>query len=460
MPSFFPDGTYPGMITRTSGLSHYMRLGETTGTLTGDDGDSLSGTMVNVSGNHAGAVVGDSNSSKNFNGTSGYITFGNNVQLVGAFSMEVWIYPTVARAATFLSKENYTSPASGWSWWLNASMVPIFTRLHSSRSDTKGVAVAINTWTHLVVTYDGTTVRQYQNGTLRWEQADSVGMYTSSYPTVMGCMSDYNPVAYADWFPGYIDEWSTYTRALTATEVVNHYNRAKTEPVYLLSVSDSRKVSSTEVRNTIAAIVSTRTDSGIVRSTEEQAIDIMFSRTDAGLVGSTEALTAVTEFAGIVVTLSDTRVVTSTEARTVAASTPLADGGAIAFGADLTLFATRSSTDSHTVFSTESATIQPMHNVAQSYPAVVLRQRGFMHIAAQRLFNEDISVEYKHRDLVNKGAPTVSYFLVKNTGGLPIALGEITTTWENGLIVIKMFNNMEDHLDIMKQFGYFSTTQG
>lgn len=463
MATVYPAGTYPHMIVNTSGVVHYMRLNESSGGLTGDDADSLTGNWYGISYSQPGAIAGDSNKSIYFDGGgTDYVTFGNNVANVGAFSMEIWIKPTAARTQTFLSKENYVSPWSGWSWWLDGtSMVPVFDRLHDTRGRCRGTGISANQWTHLVVTYDGSVIRQYQNGTLTWEQPDSVGMYTSSYPAIMGAESNSSNTFYSSWYQGYADDLSTYNRALSGTEVKDHYNRGITAPVYNVELSETRTIFSSESRSPIRAILIPRSDGSIIRANEAYGSFTFLELADGGTISGTETSEAVATFSGIVHILSDSGTVRlTTESYAGKAFPSLSDRGSFFAYEDKIQKGFLGLTDTGTVNSTETCNVQSMTNVAKEYPSLVIRQRGFMHIAAQELFNGQIFIQYRHRDLVQKGVPTESHFLVKSKQNVPLALGKITTTWETGQIVIEMFKELDEHPNIMKQFGYYTAVQG
>jgi hypothetical protein len=80
-------------------------------------------------------------------------------------------------------------------------------------------ASPVNAWTHVAMTYDGSTLRLYVNGTLVSSTAASGAIQTSSSPLWIG---GNNP--YGEYFQGLIDEARVYNRALTATEVQSAMN--------------------------------------------------------------------------------------------------------------------------------------------------------------------------------------------------------------------------------------------
>jgi hypothetical protein len=76
-------------------------------------------------------------------------------------------------------------------------------------------AIAANTWTHLAMTYDGTTMRYYVNGTQVATRAQTGAAATSAGLLRIGGNS-----VWGEWFAGQIDEVRVYNRALTAAEIV------------------------------------------------------------------------------------------------------------------------------------------------------------------------------------------------------------------------------------------------
>ena len=83
-----------------------------------------------------------------------------------------------------------------------------------------------NTWTHIVITYDGTNVKWYKNGSIYQTIAYSGGYGTTSI-TVLG--SQGVPAIYsgetATWaYNGYMDEVGLWSKALSTTEITDLYN--------------------------------------------------------------------------------------------------------------------------------------------------------------------------------------------------------------------------------------------
>ena len=82
--------------------------------------------------------------------------------------------------------------------------------------------MALNTWTQILVTYDGANQKFYKNGNLLNSVAKSPTLVNSTTNLNIG---RHNGGGY--YFPGQISEVKIYNRALSATEVTQDYNSRK-----------------------------------------------------------------------------------------------------------------------------------------------------------------------------------------------------------------------------------------
>ena len=81
------------------------------------------------------------------------------------------------------------------------------------------IPVAINTWTHLTYTWDGTTERLYKNGSLAGNRPRNFN-YVPGYGRIgFGFINDASV-----FFPGQIDEVAIFSRTLNASEISSIYN--------------------------------------------------------------------------------------------------------------------------------------------------------------------------------------------------------------------------------------------
>jgi concanavalin A-like lectin/glucanase superfamily protein/putative Ig domain-containing protein len=85
-------------------------------------------------------------------------------------------------------------------------------------------AIPLNEWTHLAISFDGTTKRLYVNGAqvASREQLDALLYDAAAVPMTIG--SDFESNKSGNHFNGRIDEVALYNRALTADEVLSISN--------------------------------------------------------------------------------------------------------------------------------------------------------------------------------------------------------------------------------------------
>ena len=90
----------------------------------------------------------------------------------------------------------------------------------------RATPLALNTWTHLATTYDGTTLRLFVNGV----QAGAAGRQRLRSPPRPARSGSAATAIWGEWFQGDIDEVRIYNRALTATEIQADMNTSISAP--------------------------------------------------------------------------------------------------------------------------------------------------------------------------------------------------------------------------------------
>lgn len=150
------------------------------------------------------------------------VPYAADLNPAGPFTTECWVraisWTPSGENRCFLS--SFQSFAAGW-WFRQSGESPNrWLYVHNGGGIYMAAGnVAKNQWTHLVVTYDGTTVRFYGNGAQLW---DSGG---TPVPNGMGplCLGGDPAIGGDGFFDGDIDEVAIYTNALTADQVALHY---------------------------------------------------------------------------------------------------------------------------------------------------------------------------------------------------------------------------------------------
>jgi hypothetical protein len=227
----------------------YWRLGETNQPPPGDLasnlgtlGSSADGVYFNGATHPAsGALAAGTDTGAlfpNVNGNRVRADYSPGLSVNAAFSVEFWANPAdvvsgdsdqFQTAVSFFKYGDsgwvvYQHGAAGWTFSLNGANA-ITTSLNGSQTVTPG------TWYHVVAVYDGTQAILYANGQQLGTAAVSsfIPVTDQSIPFTIGARGDGNDGFYR--FNGGIDEVAFYTNALTAQEVLAHYqNGTNTSP--------------------------------------------------------------------------------------------------------------------------------------------------------------------------------------------------------------------------------------
>lgn len=215
----------------------YWRLDEAAGSgSVTDAAGSFDGNLDDNSGNgtftfaQGGGVPNDPDKSLGVTGGArAVIPYAMELNPVGPFTAEAWFKPSTLGAdgsdyrSAFASMGNgvggpigwnlYQTPNHQWGWfiwgdnWINTGLYG------------RAGAIVANQWHHVVLTYDGSLFHIYNNGVE--EASGAWGGYVPNRngATVLGWRTD------RDWkpFQGLIDDVAFYNKALTKTQVENHY---------------------------------------------------------------------------------------------------------------------------------------------------------------------------------------------------------------------------------------------
>jgi chitodextrinase len=199
-------GTNPQLVAAYS-------FDEGTGTTVTDlSGHGNNGTIANA----AWAATGKFGKALTFNGSSAVVTIPDapSLHLTTGMSIEAWVNPSVAASdwkdIVYKANDNYYlegatpggRPAIG------------VTIAGSATEAFGGAALAVNTWSFLAATYDGTTLRFYVNGIQVGSQARTGAITTSANPLQIG-----GDGLYGQFFQGMIDEVRVYNAALSTGQI-------------------------------------------------------------------------------------------------------------------------------------------------------------------------------------------------------------------------------------------------
>ncbi len=155
-----------------------------------------------------------------FDGVNKYVDAGNAASLnMDYITMEAWIKPTIKNLQIIVQDRD----SVGYRLLLaidNNSKVYFKIYPDSNPNATSLNSVILNSWNHVVTTFDGTTGKIYLNGIQ--------DPNTFSYSGVIATQTSYGfligKAAIFSQFSGSIDEVRIYNRALSPTEILDLYN--------------------------------------------------------------------------------------------------------------------------------------------------------------------------------------------------------------------------------------------
>ena len=212
----------------------YWKLDETSGASAADSAGSATGTYTNGPTLNQPSAVKDANTAVSFDDTDDSVSIGDVHDFAGtaSFSVELWLRPTAATAAyrRVISKQT-----SGRAWGMElastAGGVPnqlIFVREDASnvKTNVRSVgALQAGVWYHIVVTYDGATMRLYMDGALADSTASTVVLENHTQPLTLG-----RTPGGAGPYGGLLDEVAIYTTVLSQQQAPSTTTPASASP--------------------------------------------------------------------------------------------------------------------------------------------------------------------------------------------------------------------------------------
>jgi hypothetical protein len=210
-------------------LRSWWRMNDTSGADVVPGGVGLNGSGSGWSGADC-CGFGNPRGSLFFDG-GGYMVAGDHYDFGGRapFSVEFSVYtPTTGLSRRVVDKASSGGGTGRNGWGINlgcdcgeANNRVTFERWSDgSREGALGGDIPVNTWTHVVATYDGTTMRVYTNGDLTGSGAATLDMADTGLPlTLAAAAHDQGTGLYT----GYLDEVQIYDQALPQSRVSAHY---------------------------------------------------------------------------------------------------------------------------------------------------------------------------------------------------------------------------------------------
>jgi hypothetical protein len=200
----------------------YWRLGEASGSTAADSsGHAATGSYVGgVTLGQPGALANDTNTAATFDGSTGNVTVPDSaaLRLNGSFSIEFW-----AKMGTFvhtwpgLIYKGPSGTANGYLVWYTSTGVMHFKRNNIDVATPSG-ALTSGAWHYFAITYDGTQLKWYVNGSLVASRAVTFPTNAGTSALQLGRGDDFGNES--------LDEVAMYAGALSPSAVSTHYAAA------------------------------------------------------------------------------------------------------------------------------------------------------------------------------------------------------------------------------------------
>lgn len=205
----------PGLIALWRGETDASDL------IGGHDGTFFAGTVVIAPTVTASGKIGGA---FNFDGTVHVRVPDSAALRPTEFTAEAWVFPAAPNVDPQKGKTIIARGTTSDTWDLRlANNKPQFWT-HGSQGLQGPSEISLNEWTHLAISFDGTTKRLYVNG-LEMASKEELGALVydaAAVPVTIG--SDLERNQSGAHFIGLIDEVALYNRALTADEILGIYN--------------------------------------------------------------------------------------------------------------------------------------------------------------------------------------------------------------------------------------------
>jgi hypothetical protein len=213
---------YRATVLATSGVVGYWRLGETSGTTATDSAGTNHGTYTNgVTLGAADAIAGDPNTAATFDGTNDYVNVPDSAALKPAtqVSVEAWVKPNagIPNYRSVATKTSTNSWNNGYGMYAWSGGIDFW--VNDDANDVLTIALPTGSWSHVVGTFNGTSVRIYLNGVLAQTFNYTASLSHAVTPLRIG---DAAGTSNYHW-PGGLDDVAVYNTALNATTIHDHF---------------------------------------------------------------------------------------------------------------------------------------------------------------------------------------------------------------------------------------------
>lgn len=179
----------------------------------------------------AGALGSDTDGGATFDGYPDGVVVPDSAALnpAASITVEAWVKPAtgIDDFGAAMSKATDMSWNDGYAlYWSSNAGGQIAFYAGNLQAQSVGAAIPLDTWSHVVGTYDGATLRLYVNGTLASSAAYGGGMAATSAPLFIGAGADRPDGGMYSWL-GSIDDVAIYASVLSPVQIARHYTLAQ-----------------------------------------------------------------------------------------------------------------------------------------------------------------------------------------------------------------------------------------
>ena len=283
-PTLNPNGTATptGTPVYPNGLVAAYAFDEGTGTTVGDaTGNGNVGAITGAAWSNQGRF----GNALSFNGAGNLVTVNSSaLDLRGALTLEAWVSPTTIGGWRSVILKEQVGDLTYALYSDSDTARPRGFVFVGGEVDTAGSSqVAANTWTHLAVTYDLTSLKLYVNGVQVSSRPVSGAVAGSTSPLRIG-----GNTVWGEYFAGLIDEVRIYNRALPASEIQADMNAPVGNPGTPIPTA-TLAPTGTPTNTTTVTPVPTATPMPIVASLNDTTVsDFAVCGVPAGLVVANE----------------------------------------------------------------------------------------------------------------------------------------------------------------------------
>ena len=206
-----------------TGTTSFSNINDPNATFTGKPGTYTLRWTVNGCASDVQVTI-NSCSQIDFDGANDYITFKDNYDRTGPFSIEMWIKAgDLIGTQSLLSKRDANDLTSGYDLRLNGGSVEFRWGLSNFISSN---AIDAITWHHIAVTFNGSTYKLYMDGVEK-ASANGIAPANNSMQCILGAMDQANnaPNKPVNYYYGWIDELRIWNKALNIEHIRQMMNQ-------------------------------------------------------------------------------------------------------------------------------------------------------------------------------------------------------------------------------------------